>query len=54
VVTSVAKDDQISSSAKFYKNSFTYDLENYPIKQVSENAVSENGNTGYLKSEYFY
>lgn len=49
VITSVSKDDQITSSAKFYKNSFTYDLDNYPVEQVSEN-----GNTGFLKTVYFY
>jgi hypothetical protein len=49
VITSISKDDQITSSAKFYKNSYTYDLDNYPTEQVSEN-----GNTGYLKTEYFY
>lgn len=54
VITSVSKDDQITSSAKFYTNSFKYDLDNYPIERVSENAVATNGNVGYLKSEYFY
>ncbi|WP_238567357.1 hypothetical protein [Flavobacterium sp. 83] len=49
VITSVSKDDQILSSAKFYKNAFTYDLDNYPVKQVSEN-----GNTGFLTTIYFY
>jgi hypothetical protein len=49
VITSVAKDDQIISSAVFFKNSFTYDLDNYPTEQISEN-----GNAGYLKSTFFY
>ncbi|MFE3868884.1 hypothetical protein ACFX5E_12495 [Flavobacterium sp. LS2P90] len=49
VITSVSQDDQIISSARFYKKSYTYDLDNYPFEQVSEN-----GNTGYLKTEYFY
>ena len=48
-ITSVSKDDKIISSAKFYKKSFTYDLDNYPVEQVSEN-----GNTGYMKSQRFY
>lgn len=49
VITSVSKDDQITSSANFYKSSFKYDLDNYPIERVSENEK-----TGYLKTEYFY
>lgn len=51
VITSTTKDEQVSSSAKFYKNSFTYDSENYPTEQVSEPAISTNG---YLKTQYFY
>jgi hypothetical protein len=54
VIASVSKDDQIISSAKFYKNSFAYDLENYPTEQVTDNAISDDVNTGYLKSQYFY
>jgi hypothetical protein len=54
VITSISKDDQITSSANFYKSSFKYDLDNYPTEQVSENAIATNGNVGYLKSEYFY
>ncbi|WP_240723445.1 hypothetical protein [Flavobacterium sp. GT3P67] len=54
VITSVSKDNQITSSANFYKSSFKYDLDNYPTEQVSENAIATNGNVGYLKSEYFY
>ncbi|WP_073352686.1 hypothetical protein [Flavobacterium xanthum] len=54
VITSVSKDDQITSSANFYTTSFKYDLDNYPIEQVSENSVATNGNGGYLKTEYYY
>jgi hypothetical protein len=54
VITSVSKEDQITSSAYLYKNSFTYDLDNYPTERVSENTVATNGNVGYLKTEYFY
>lgn len=54
VITSVSKNDQITSSAKFYNNSFKYDLDNYPIEQVSENTVATNGTVGYLKTQYFY
>lgn len=54
VITSVSKDDQITSSANLYKNSYTYDFDNYPTERVSETAVLTNGNTGYLKTEYFY
>lgn len=51
VITSVSKDDQIISSAKFHKNLFTYDVDNYPTEQVTENAISDDG---YLKIQYFY
>lgn len=44
-------DDQIISSAKFYKSAFQYDDKGYPTEQITENA---SGNLGYLKSEYFY
>ncbi|WP_338647474.1 hypothetical protein V5J73_02875 [Flavobacterium sp. KS-LB2] len=54
VITSVSKDDQITSSANFYTNSFKYDIDNYPIERVSENNGATNGNGGYLKTEYFY
>ena len=54
VITSISKDDQVTSSASFYNNFFKYDLDNYPIEQVSENTVATNGNVGYLKTQYFY
>ena len=54
VITSFSKDDQTTSSANFYTNSFKYDLDNYPIERVSENTVATNGNGSYLKTEYFY
>jgi hypothetical protein len=44
-------DDQIISSAKFYKSAFQYDDSSYPTEQITENS---SGNLGYLKSEYFY
>lgn len=54
VTISTAKEDQITSSASYYKNSFQYDLENYPTEQVSENAMGTSGTSGYVKSEFFY
>ena len=54
VITSFSKDDQTTSSANFYTNSFKYNVDNYPIERVSENTVATNGNGGYLKTEYFY
>ena len=54
VITSVLKDDQIISSAVLYKSSYTYNLDNYPTERVSETAILADGNTGYLKTEYFY
>ncbi|MBG6110382.1 hypothetical protein IWX84_001250 [Flavobacterium sp. CG_9.10] len=50
-MTRVTNGDQIISSATFYKCSFKYDSDGYPTEQITENA---NGNSGYLKSEYFY
>lgn len=49
--TTTASDDQIISSAKFFKSVFKYDDDNYPIAQITENASST---VGYLKLEYFY
>lgn len=49
VVTTTTKGDQVLSSANFYKSSFKYDSDNYPTEQISENE-----NTGYLKTQYFY
>ncbi|HEY4627714.1 MAG TPA: hypothetical protein VIH02_00360 [Flavobacterium sp.] len=54
VITSISKDDQITSSAHLYKSFYMYDLENYPTERVSETAIFANGNAGYLKTEYFY
>jgi len=54
IITTTTKEGQISSSAKFYKKSFKYDLEDYPTEQLSEDALLNNGNYGYLKSQYFY
>ena len=54
VITTIAKDGQIISSARFYKRSFKYDLEDYPAEQLSENALLNDGNYGFLKSQYFY
>lgn len=54
VIITTTKGDQIASSAKFYKNSFTYDSENYPAEKISENAIVGSDNTGYLKSQFFY
>ena len=50
-ITSVAKDDQIISSAKLYKGSFTYDSDGYPKEQVSESPLF---NSGWVKIQYFY
>ena len=50
-ITSVAKDDQIISSAKLYKSSFSYDVHGYPKEQVSETAIF---NSGAVKIQYFY
>lgn len=49
VITTTANGDQVISSANFYKSSFKYDSDNYPTEQISENE-----NTGYLKTQYFY
>lgn len=54
VITSVSKDDQITSSAILYKSYYSYDMVQYPTKKVSETTIFANGNAGYLKTEYFY
>lgn len=46
--------DQETSSAKFHKSVFKYDVDDYPIEEVSETAILDNGTIGYLKTEYFY
>ncbi|MGO4904463.1 hypothetical protein [Flavobacterium sp. W20_MBD1_R3] len=53
VITSVSKDVHIASSAILYKSSYTYDLDNYPTERVSETAIFDDGNVGYLKTEYW-
>lgn len=50
----MSADDQISSSANFYKSIFVYDKEGYPIEKVAEAAMPQNGKSGYLKTQYFY
>jgi hypothetical protein len=54
VIATITNGDQVLSSANFYKSSFKYDSENYPTERVSETAILANGNTGYLKTQYFY
>jgi hypothetical protein len=54
VITSTSINGQITSSATTYKNTFTYDLENYPKERVSESTPLASGFVGYLKVEYFY
>ena len=54
VFATTTNGDQVLSSANFYKSSFKYDSENYPTERVSETAILVNGNTGYLKTQYFY
>lgn len=47
-------DDQVSSSANFYKSTFKYDEKGYPIEKVSEDVMPSEGKSGYLKTQYFY
>lgn len=54
VIATTTNGDQVLSVANFYKSSFKYDSENYPTERVSETAILANGNTGYLKTQYFY
>jgi len=49
-----SQNDQIISSANFYKSTFKYDDDGYPIERVSEAVMPVNGNSEYKKSEYFY
>lgn len=50
----MSTDDQISSSANFYKSIFVYDEEGYPIEKVAEATMPTHGKSGYLKTQYFY
>jgi hypothetical protein len=53
-VVSITREDQITSSANFYKSTFKYDSDGYPTEQVSERALFDNGTAAYLKTQYFY
>ncbi|WP_282742489.1 hypothetical protein [Flavobacterium sp. XS2P24] len=54
VIAITTNGDQVLSVANFYKSSFKYDSDNYPTEQVSETVIFAKGNTGYLKTQYFY
>ena len=54
VIATTTNGDQVLSVANFYKSSYKYDSENFPMERVSETAIFGNGNTGYLKTQYFY
>jgi hypothetical protein len=54
VNNSSAQNDQIVSSANFYKSTFKYDEDGYPTERISEAVMPVNGNSDYLKSQYFY
>jgi hypothetical protein len=54
IISSITKDDQISSVASLFESSFKYDAKGYPTEQVSETAVASTGDLIYLKSVYFY
>jgi hypothetical protein len=53
-IVSITREDQITSSANFYKSTFKYDSDGYPTEQVSERALLDNGTVAYLKTQYFY
>jgi hypothetical protein len=54
VTNSSAQNDQIISSANFYKSTFKYDEDGYPTEKISEAVMPVNGKSDYLKSQYFY
>jgi hypothetical protein len=54
VTNSSAQKDQIISSSNFYKSSFKYDEDGYPTEKILETVMPVNGNSDYLKSQYFY
>ncbi|MFQ3174759.1 MAG: hypothetical protein ACI8W0_001883 [Flavobacterium sp.] len=54
VDNSSSKNDQITSSANFYKSTFKYDEDGYPTEKISESVMPVNGNSDYLKTQYFY
>jgi hypothetical protein len=53
-INSSAQNNQIISSSNFYKNTFKYDEDGYPIEKTSEAAMSADGKSDYLKTQYFY
>jgi hypothetical protein len=53
-INSVEQNDQVISAAKFYKSSYKYDAEGYPIEKMSETGNSNNTTPVYIKSQYFY
>lgn len=54
VTNTSAENDQIISAANFYKSTFKYDEDGYPSEKISEAVMPADGNSGYLKSKYFY
>lgn len=54
VTNNSSQNDQVISSANFYKSTFKYDEEGYPTEKISEAVMPVNGNSEYKKLEYFY
>ncbi|SDW82343.1 hypothetical protein [Flavobacterium degerlachei] len=54
ITNSSSQNDQVISSANFYKSTFKYDEDGYPTEKISEAVMPVNGNSEYKKSEYFY
>lgn len=49
-----AQNDQITSAAYMYKNSFKYNEAGFPIEKISESVLPINGKSGFMKTQYFY
>ncbi len=54
VETTIEKDNQIISSASFYKNTFKYDKGNYPVEKNSLVSIPHKGISINLKTTYSY
>ncbi|WP_366186947.1 hypothetical protein [Flavobacterium ovatum] len=54
VETTIEKDNQIISSASFYKNTFKYDAGNYPVEKTSLVSIPHKGISYNLKTTYYY
>ncbi|UQD54989.1 hypothetical protein [Flavobacterium sp. K5-23] len=53
-INSVEQNDQVITAAKYYKSTYKYDAEGYPIEKISETGNLNNTTPVYIKSQFFY